>query len=480
MAEECSLKGGTIFSRPYRVAAKLNRQWERLCSTYLPVASTESIWRHSRASISPELEQGWKLHVSATILTANTVFQTVAPLLESRGTPFKAVSSLKELDKLNTGLHYGYTQIGKFLTVYARSDDEAVYLARTIHKLTHTLGAPLVPFDLRYRPNSCVYYRYGSFQPLSIQNPDGTLTFAIRDQNGNLVPDKRDAVEPPAWVRDPLITATKRSDKNKVLNPLSKQFRVCKAITQRGKGGVYEAVDFSQSSPRLCIVKEGRRDGETTWDGRDGQWRVRHEHRVLESLRAVGVGVPQVYALFAVEGNLYLVTEYIEGATLLSLLSIRRKRLSQKAVLTYGIKLGELLTKIHAAGWTWRDCKPANIIVTKSKSLRPLDFEGACSPNKPDPIPWGTSSYAPPEWNESNAHGSQSSTDLYAFGAILYLLLTGDPPERTRVVELKRQRRHISQTLADVVMRLLEIDPARRPSASSVTQLLKDILTQNS
>jgi hypothetical protein len=477
MAEECPLKRGAIISRSYRVAVKLNRQWERLCSTYLPGASTQSIWRHSRASISPELEQGWKLHVSATILTANRVFQAVAPLLEKRGTPFKAVASLKELDKLNTGLHYGYSQIGKFLTVYPRSDHEAVYLARTIHKLTRTLSAPLIPFDLRYRPDSCVYYRYGSFQPLSIENPDGTLTFAIRDENGLLVPDKRDIVGPPAWVRNPLNRTARRRNKPSN-NPLTDTFKIFKAIMQRGKGGVYQAVDFSQSSPRLCIVKEGRQDGETTWDGRDGHWRVRHEHRVLESLRAAAVDVPRVYSFFSVEGNVYLVTEYVEGKTLRSLLCARRRRLSEKAVITYGVKLCELLTKIHAAGWTWRDCKPENIVVTNSKDLRPLDFEGASLEKKPDPVPWGTPSYAAPEWNAEDGRGSQRPVDLYALGAIVFLLLTGEPPAKNRVALKRRQLRKISPILADVMMTLLDTDPSRRPPAATASRILKDALTR--
>ena len=38
---------------------------------------------------------------------------------------------------------------------------------------------------------------------------------------------------------------------------------------QRGKGGVYQALDLNVNPPRLCLIKEGRKHGELTWDGRD-------------------------------------------------------------------------------------------------------------------------------------------------------------------------------------------------------------------
>lgn len=95
-------------------------RWQRFCASYLPVAPNDSVWRFSRAARAGDPDQGWKLHVSATILTANRVLGAVAPYLKSPGALFKAPRSLEELDKINSGLHYGYSQVGKFIAVYPR------------------------------------------------------------------------------------------------------------------------------------------------------------------------------------------------------------------------------------------------------------------------------------------------------------------------------------------------------------------------
>src|SRR6185295_1113874 len=92
--------------------------------------------------------------------------------------------------------------------------------------------------------------------------------------------------------------------------------RVIRALSQRGKGGVYVAIDLGSGHPRLCLLKEGRKNGELNWDGRDGAWRIRNEKSVLAKLSSRGVPVPQVHSSFVSGGNYYLVMEYLDGETL--------------------------------------------------------------------------------------------------------------------------------------------------------------------
>jgi class IV lanthipeptide synthase len=451
----------------------LCRRWMELCIEHLPWSSSESIWRYSRNVLPGDPSQGWKIHLSATVLTANEVLEKVSPFLRSRGTLFKAPNSLLELGRLNSGIFYGYTQIGKFMTVYPQSDEEAVFLAEHLHEMTAGMIAPLIPFDMKFRPDSCVYYRYGAFERLEFETPEGARAPGIRNPEGVVVPDLRNLESAkPEWAVDPFLACTRPQSIPTSDTPLKNTFRAYRALTQRGKGGVYEAVDLSVSPPRLCILKEGRRGGEMGWDGRDGAWRVRHENKVINTLREAGVDAPQVFSSFEAEGNSYLVTERLDGETLAAVLRRRRRRLPLHIGIRYGLEIAKLLSRIHSAGWAWRDCKPTNIFVTKT-GLRPLDFEGACLVSKPDHVSWGTPGFTMPERPAVGKIESAVDDDLYALGVTIYLLLTGRLPAESGLIPIEKLRRGAPPRVSHLVSELILAAPLKRPGAQSAADILR-------
>jgi serine/threonine protein kinase len=459
-----------------QVAALESGKWQLLCESYLPIVSEDSIWRYSRHNGPRDLPQGWKLHISATILNANNVFEAVAPLLRRSGILFKAPRSLTELARLNSGLDYGYSQVGKFITVYPRSVDEATKLVPRLHRLVRGMPAPAVPFDLKFKPNSPIYYRYGSFKNLEIRNPDGSRIPAIRDRKGKLVPDLRiSETATPDWIANPfpLTPLGKPSPERLSLQSLV----VIGALSQRGKGGVYKALDISVSPPRFCILKEGRRDGETGWDGRDGFARVKHEKKVLTSLRKAGIGVPHIYSSFSIGNNYYLVMEFIEGETLLSFLLRRQRRLPVAQATWFGLRLTELLSRVHAAGWAWRDCKPTNLILTREKGLRPIDFEGAARTGFRDPVPWSTRAFIHPSQLRQNTIAPQKYDDSYSLGAVLYFLLSGRLPEAAALAPVETLRSRIPLSVVRLVAKLLRADPRRRPDIKHAGECLRSALS---
>lgn len=452
-------------------------RWMELSACYLPVESPDSIWRFSRNTMDEDAKQGWKLHVSATILTANEVFEKVAPFLQSRKVMFKAPLSLQELSKLNGGIDYGYTQIGKFITVYPRNEAEAVYLAKRLHKLTKGIPAPSVPFDEKFSQDSCVHYRYGAFDNLEVKKPDGTIELMIRNPIGELVPDVREKAYPD-WVKNPFVKCRPREKKNEVAkSPLQTNYRAFAALSRRGKGGVYKAIDFSSEPPRLCVLKEGRLNGETEWDGFDGRMFVKREYEALKALRESGINTPDVYDFFETDGNCYLVMEFIEGKGLIELLKRRQRRLSISNVLKYAIEISDLISQIHAAGWIWMDCKPENIFFTKDNRARPLDFEGAIKMNQTDFSPWCTDEFAPPKCRLGQYEQHNGSEDLYALGVLIYFLFIGRMPKDTSFVPMNKLRRNIPQSVCDIINNLLEEDPKQRPDAITVRQNLRGVLT---
>jgi len=291
-----------------------------------------------------------------------------------------------------------------------------------------------------------------------------------------LIPDARDLeASAPEWAADPFVKSAPplKTDGD---SPL-KTYRVFRALAQRGKGGVYQAVDLSVNPPRLCVLKEGRKYGELGWDGRDGRWRVRHERGTLESLHAAGVEVPRVYASFEVDGSYYLAMEFVAGENLQQLLNRMHRRLSVRRALDLGARIAQLLSGIHRAGWAWRDCKPGNIVVTKKGGLTPIDFEGACPAAHYDASRWSTPIYAPPEWQAARRGRSNVPEDLYALGSVVFFMLTGELKMPSCGDAFRRLRRGVPAEASGLISALLDADPERRPSARAAERRLRAALS---
>lgn len=424
--------------------------WLQICKQYLPVKFENSIWRFNRNSKSQEPLQGWKLHISATILEACDLFACVLPVLIAEDVQFKAPKSLDDLSKINCGLQYGYRQIGKFITIYPSTEEQAVKLAEKLHKLTRDFTSVNVPFDEQYLPESSVFYRYGAFSKIEITNENGAKFLAIQNPAGEFIPDDRlNAI--PEWLTDPFQTNSKSNEKNFDGTPLEKNYRIFNAITQRGKGGTYQAFDFSHNEPRLCIVKEGRRNGELSWNGQDGYLLVQNEFEVLKILREKYDAVPQVFESFEIFGNFYFAMEYVGGKNLFDVMKPRRRRFSIKLVIELAIEITKIVKNIHQAGWVWNDCKPTNLLITKDKSLRPIDFESAYPIGESEPFDWKTKGFS-----TSAKEINGTSADIYAVGAVVYYLLTGRLYDAENPISITKNRRNVPKKLTEIIERLLD------------------------
>jgi len=230
---------------------------------------------------------------------------------------------------------------------------------------------------------------------------------------------------------------------------LGTNYRIFQAVTQRGKGGTYKAIDLSQNQPRLCIVKEGRKNGELGWNGQDGFLLVKNEFEVLSLLKNKYKNVPRVYDSFTLHENFYFVMEYIDGKSLSEIMQPRRRRLSFGKIIKFAYEIAEIIEQIHLAGWVWNDCKPSNLILTPEKTLRPIDFEGAFPIDQTEKFDWHSKGF-------SDFDGrSGKSADFFALGAVLYFLLTGRFFTEESREKLARIRRDVPKQLENLVETLL-------------------------
>src|ERR1700742_1674789 len=107
-----------------------------------------------------------------------------------------------------------------------------------------------MPFAERYRKDSLIYYRYGSFRPSLARK-----SRFIQPLRGKRYRDKRAPKQAiPRWLEDPFQKSPANDSKRHGL--FLREFLVFKAKAQRGKGGVYDAIDLSALPVRRVIIKE--------------------------------------------------------------------------------------------------------------------------------------------------------------------------------------------------------------------------------
>ena len=219
--------------------------------------------------------------------------------------------------------------------------------------------------------------------------------------------------------------------------------------------------------------------------------RFRREALVLSRLSHPGVAT--IFDFDSHEGYEFLVMEYVSGGTLDT--RIARGPLPIPSVLTLGAGIADALDYAHRHGFLHRDLKPANVALTADGHPKILDFGIALLLSggrttgritKPGMM-IGSLPYMAPE--QLFGEVGDSRMDVYALGAILYQMVTGQLPfvkERPEALmfaiinnsppPICSLRPDAPDALDRLIGECLRKDPAQRPaSAALVSEALRGI-----
>ncbi len=153
--------------------------------------------------------------------------------------------------------------------------------------------------------------------------------------------------------------------------------------------------------------------------------------REAEAMRKLG-DHPQVVPVLDTgeqDGNPFIVSRYMPGGDVEGLLAAAGGRLEVERAVEIAADVTRALEHAHSRGIVHRDLKPANVWIDDDGHARLGDFGLATTEARARVSGGtlvGTVAYLPPEQALGEAAGPKS--DLYSLGALLYEMLTGEPP----------------------------------------------------
>ena len=215
-----------------------------------------------------------------------------------------------------------------------------------------------------------------------------------------------------------------------MLGQLLLHYRVVEKIGEGGQGTVYKVIDTSLDRP--AVIKVLPPD---LIDSTSNLVRFEREAKLASSLDH-----PNICTIFGLhkDGDVqFIAMQYVEGRNVREI--VDGKPLDLRSALSIAIQVTDALAAAHSRGIVHRDIKARNVMVTRSGTVKVLDFGLAKLIESPhavssDPqvtevgVPYGTSTYAAPE--QAQGLKADHRADIFSTGVLLYEMLAGTWPFR--------------------------------------------------
>lgn len=265
----------------------------------------------------------------------------------------------------------------------------------------------------------------------------------------------------------------------RVAEVLRDRYKIRRIIGQGGMGCIYLADDIRLEG-RLCALKEVEHDNSLPEDLLH-QTRDQFLREATVLARLDHPNLPKVSDFFSEDKRDYLVMDFVPGKDLRTLMTEARQAgtfLNEKDVLVWASQLSDALIYLHNQDTPilHRDIKPSNLKLTPSGLIKLVDF-GLVKILASEEMTItvlqgrGTALYTPLEQYGGDTGHTDSRSDIYAFGATLYHLLTNQAPIEARerflhpysLTQIRQLNPNVSYRTERAVMWAMCLHPDDRP-----------------
>ncbi|SFE45494.1 Serine/threonine protein kinase [Chitinophaga sp. CF118] len=386
---------------------------------------------------------GWILYLSVLSQDAGKVIHEVAPLLQAYHVPFKLLQNSKLVDASN-GQGLGVKDAGKIFMIYPSSVKQALLLAEELELVTKNYEGILI--------DSCL--RIGRILYASPpQGPETKMPFKI----------------PKAY----------RIRKRKGI--IGRYYVPIRLLKFSPKGDINLGVNLKGFSFTPCIIKQARAGSFVDKSERRSFHKLQWQKTVLEDLQDK-IPVPRVIDFCRKGNDYYLITEYIEGESLLQKTSLLHGNLTWKdlpahtrnELLDYFLQIITIISNLHKAGYLHRDIQINNFII-RNKIVHIIDFELAYYMPAGIPHPafgFGTAGFMSPQQRMSLT--PTTAEDIFSLGAVLAYIVINPKSgqEFSGNIYDTLLSAGIENHLLDIIIGCMDPEAEKRPSLPAIINLL--------
>ncbi len=414
---------------------------------------------------SPSTRHGWIIHISILPFQLESFIHDASSLFREIGVSLRLVKCF-DLAKLVSDGNFGYEKLGKQITFYPSTAEEANRVVKEVEPFTKKFKGPRILTDVCV--TGIIYARYSSLDSSDLR---GKLNIPFVYPKGVPWPFENYAM-PSSMGKRTL---------------LNQKYRITNTLKSDIKGNVFKGLYLNRLFPTKCIIKEGKHQMWADEFGRDIKDRLiwqQHQHNRLNEL----VLVPNILDVFEEDGSFYLVMEYISGISLQAFLLTEYQgqnwkdlsRESRGKIIQYILRVIDIIETLHINGIVHRDITPVNFIIRKDGKIVLIDLELSYDLKVGDEVPpfdLGTFGFMSPE--QLGRFLPTEKEDIYGLGALMVAAFTGLHPYKLSDQDSLSLAKKLSyfihdKKIVDLIVRCLDQSSVNRPSLRDIRTHVKE------